>query len=77
MTKIYDLVNFHTAYGDQVRLEAYFYNEVNPDDNVEHMRGYVPIRSHREAFLQLAQAQLPSVENKEKVFMLTGSYRHR
>lgn len=74
MTKIYDLVNFHTAYGDQVRLEAYFYNETNPDDNVEHMRGYVPIRSHREAFLQLAQAQLPSVENKEKVFMLTGSY---
>lgn len=74
MTKIFDLVNFHTAYGDQVRLVAYFYNEVNPNDNVEHMRGYVPIRSHREAFMQLAQAQLPSAENKEKVFMLTGSF---
>jgi len=74
MTKIFDLVNFHTAYGDQVRLVAYFYNENNPTANVEHMRGYVPILSHREAFLELAQAQLPSVENKEKVFMLTGSY---
>lgn len=74
MTKIYDLVNFHTAYGAQVRLEAYYYNEVSGDDNTEHMRGYVPIRSHRESFLQLAQAQLPSVENKDKVFMLTGSY---
>jgi len=73
MTKILDLVNFHTAYGDQVRLVAYFYNETSPLDNVEHMRGYVPIRSHREAFLKLAQAQLPSKENKEKVFMLTGS----
>lgn len=74
MTRIFDLVNFHTAYGDQVRLEAYYYNEANSDDNLAHMRGYVPIRSHREAFLQLAQSQLPSAENKEKVFMLTGSY---
>ena len=74
MTKILDLVNFHTAYGDQARLVAYFYNETDPTTNVEHMRGYVPIRSHRQAFLELAQAQLPSIENKEKVFMLTGSY---
>jgi len=73
MTKIADLVNFHTAYGDQVRLVAYYYNETSPSDNIEHMRGYMPIRSHREAFLRLAQAQLPSKENKEKVFMLTGS----
>ena len=74
MTKIFDLVNFHTAYGDQVRLVAYYYNETSPRDNVEHMRGYRPIRSHRDAFLQLAQSQLPSKENKGRVFMLTGSY---
>lgn len=71
MTKIFDLVNFHTAYGDQVRLLDYYYND---NDNRDHMRGYVPIRSHREAFIALAQSQLPSKENKEKVFMLTGSY---
>ena len=71
MTKIFDLVNFHTAYGDQVRLLDYYYND---NENREHIRGYVPIRSHREAFISLAQAQLPSKENKEKVFMLTGSY---
>ena len=71
MTKIFDLVNFHTAYGDQVRLLEYYYDE---NQNRDHMRGYVPIRSHREAFLELAQSQLPSKENKEKVFMLTGSY---
>jgi hypothetical protein len=71
MTKIFDLVNFHTAYGDQVRLLDYYYND---NDNREHMRGYVPIRSHREAFIALAQSQLPNKENKEKVFMLTGSY---
>jgi hypothetical protein len=74
MTKIFDLVNFHAGYGEQVRLAAYYYNEIKATDNVEHMQGYVPIRSHREAFLKLAQAQLPSVENKEKVFMLTGSF---
>lgn len=71
MTKIFDLVNFHTAYGDQVRLLDYYYND---DENREHIKGYVPIRSHREAFISLAQSQLPSKENKEKVFMLTGSY---
>lgn len=71
MTKIFDLVNFHTAYGDQVRLLDYYYND---NENRDHIRGYVPIRSHREAFISLAQAQLPSKENKEKVFMLTGSY---
>lgn len=71
MTRIFDLVNFHTAYGDQVRLLEYYYNE---NENREHMRGYVPILSHREAFLELAQSQLPSTENKEKVFMLTGSF---
>ena len=71
MTKIFDIVNFHTAYGDQVRLRAYFYD---PNENADHLRGYVPIRSHRNAFLELAQSQLPSKENKEKVFMLTGSF---
>lgn len=71
MTKIFDLVNFHTAYGDQVRLLDYYYDDTQ---NKEHMHGYVPIRSHREAFITLAQSQLPSRENKEKVFMLTGSY---
>lgn len=71
MTKIFDLVNFHTAYGDQVRLLDYYYND---DENRDHMRGYVPIRSHREAFVALAQSQLTNKENKEKVFMLTGSY---
>ena len=71
MTNIFDIVNFHTAYGVQVRLREYFYD---PNENAEHLRGYVPIRSHRTAFLDLAQSQLPSKENKEKVFMLTGSY---
>ena len=28
MTKIFDLVNFHTAYGTQVRLLDYYYNVV-------------------------------------------------
>lgn len=71
MTKIVDLVNFHTAYGEQVRLLDYFYNE---DQNRAHITGYVPIRSHRNAFLRLAKAQLPDKENKDKVFMLTGSF---
>jgi len=71
MTKIVELVDFHTAYGDQVRLLEYFYSE---EDNREHMRGYVPIRSHRDAFLELARAQLPDKENRDKVFMLTGSF---
>jgi len=71
MAKIIDLVNFHTAYGDQVRLLEYYQD---PDKNRDLMRGYVPIRAHREAFLELAQSQLPSKENKDRVFMLTGSY---
>jgi len=71
VTKIFDLVNFHTAYGDQVRLLDYYYDEI---ENREHMRGYRPILSHREAFLELAQSQLPGTENKGKVFMLTGSF---
>lgn len=71
MTKIFDLVNFHAAYGEQVRLLDYYYDE---SENREHMHGYVPIRSHRDAFITLAQSQLSSRENKEKVFMLTGSY---
>lgn len=71
MTKIIDLINFHAAYGDQVRLLNYYYDE---DQNHEHMRGYVPIRSHRQAFLELTRAQLPDKENKDKVFMLTGSF---
>lgn len=74
MTKIYELINFHAGYGEQVRLVASFYNENNPNDNAEHIHGYVPISSHRQAFMDLAQAQLPSAENKGKVFMLTGSY---
>src|SRR5688500_10132238 len=74
MTSIVDIVEFHVGYGNQVRVVSSFYNEQSEDDNAEHIRGYVPIRSHREAFLQLAQAQLPSKENKEKVFMLTGSF---
>ena len=73
MTKIVDIVEFHAGYGNQVRLVAYFYNE-EENANIQYMRGYVPIRSHRDAFLQLAQSQLPSKENKEKVFMLTGSF---
>lgn len=71
MTKIIDLVQFHAGYGDQVRLLDYYYDD---NQNREHMRGYVPIRAHREAFLELAQGQLPDKENKDKVFMLTGSY---
>lgn len=71
MTKIYELVNFHAAYGEQVRLLDYYYD---PNENRQHMAGYVPIRAHREAFLDLVRSQLPSKENKEKVFMLTGSY---
>lgn len=74
MTKIIDLINFYAGYGEQVRLVASYYNENQPTENVEHMRGYVPIRSHRQAFMELAQAQLPSAENKSRVFMLTGSY---
>jgi len=71
MTKIVNLVNFHTAYGEQVRLLEYFYNE---NQNLDHMSGYRPIRSHRQAFLELARSQLPDKSNKDKVFMLTGSF---
>lgn len=76
MTKIFDLVNFHAAYGEQVRLLEYYYNE---DNNLSHMRGYVPIRSHRMAFMELAQSQLPikpkeGEELKGRTYMLTGSY---
>jgi hypothetical protein len=74
MTKIVDIIDFHAGYGSQVRLVASYYNEEDENANAEHMRGYVPIRSHRDAFTQLALAQLPSKENKEKVFMLTGSF---
>ncbi|MFC2053154.1 hypothetical protein ACFLV7_02485 [Chloroflexota bacterium] len=71
MTKIFDLVEFHAGYGEQVRLLEYFYDE---DVNRKHMKGYVPIRAHREAFTELVKAQLPDKENKDKVIMLTGSY---
>lgn len=71
MPKIIDLVEFHAGYGAQVRLLDYYYDR---DLNSKHMAGYVPISSHRAAFLALARAQLPDPKNKEKVFMLTGSY---
>ena len=70
MTKIFNLINYHSSYGKQVRLLEYYYDD---KQNLEHMMGYRPIRSHREAFLELAQAQLPDINNKEKVLMLTGS----
>ena len=71
MTKIIDLVNFHTAYGNQVNLHNHYYDE---NENSSRLTGYVPIRAHREAFLKLAQSQLPDRSNKDKVFMLTGSF---
>ncbi|MEI8131486.1 MAG: hypothetical protein WCG34_03565 [Leptolinea sp.] len=71
MTKIIELVNFHTAYGSQVRLHDHYYDD---SDNRIRMSGYVPIRAHRTAFQQLAKAQLPDRTLKDKVFMLTGSY---
>lgn len=70
MIKIFDLINYHSSYGKQVRLLEYYYDD---KQNREHMMGYRPIRSHRQAFLELAQAQLPDKNNKEKVLMLTGS----
>jgi hypothetical protein len=70
MTKIIDLINYHSSYGKQVRLLEYYYNH---EQNLEHMAGYRAIRSHREAFLELALAQLPDKTNREKVLMLTGS----
>ena len=71
MTKICELINFHTAYGNQVRLKAHYYDEYS---NRDRLTGYMPIRSHRSAFLTLAKAQLPDISNKDKVFMLTGSF---
>ena len=71
MTKIVDLVNFHTAYGSQVRLHDHFYDD---SENSSRLGGYMPISAHRAAFQQLAKAQLPDRNNKDKVFMLTGSY---
>ena len=43
-------------------LLEYFYDE---DVNRKHMKGYVPIRAHREAFTELVKAQLPDKENKD------------
>lgn len=71
MTKIVERINFYTAMGNQVRLHDHYYNEA---DNAGRMTHYMPIKSHREAFLTLAKAQLPDPNNKDKVFMLTGSY---
>lgn len=71
MSKIIENIHFHTAYGSQVRLHEHYYDE---EENQSRLSGYMPIRSHREAFLTLAASQLPDKNNKEKVFMLTGSY---
>jgi hypothetical protein len=71
MTKIVELINFHTAYGNQVRLHDNFYDD---NENNSRLGGYMPISAHRAAFQQLAIAQLPDRNNKDKVFMLTGSY---
>lgn len=71
MTKISEKISFHTALGNQVRLHDHYYDE---EENRLRLGGYMPIRSHREAFLKLAAAQLPDRTNKDKVFMLTGSY---
>ena len=71
MTKIAELVNFHTAYGSQVRLHDHYYDDA---ENHSRLSGYMPISSHRAAFQQLVKSQLPDRQNKDKVFMLTGSY---
>ena len=54
-----------------MNLHNHFYNE---DENSNRLTGYVPIRAHREAFLALVKSQLPDPSNKDKVFMLTGSF---
>lgn len=71
MTKIIQLVDFHSALGAQVRLHDHYYDD---QENDTRLTGYMPIRAHREAFLKLAQSQLPDRSNKDKVFMLTGSF---
>lgn len=71
MTLIADLINFYASMGNQVRLHDHYYDET---ENQGRMAGYMPIRAHREAFLSLARAQLPDRANKDKVFMLTGSF---
>lgn len=71
MTQIADLINFHSSMGSQVRLHDHYYDEF---ENQNRMTGYMPIRAHREAFLSLAHAQLPDRANKDKVFLLTGSF---
>ena len=63
MPKITEKITFHTAYGNQVRLHDHFYDE---EENQTRLSGYMPIRSHREAFLQLAAAQLSDRLNKDK-----------
>jgi len=71
MAKIVEKIQFYAAYGSQVRLHDHFYSD---EENRSRLSGYMPIRSHREAFLTLAASQLPDRTNKDKVFMLTGSF---
>ena len=75
MPKIIEKITFHAAYGSQVRLHNGFYDE---EENRTRMSGYMPIRSHRQAFLTLAASQQPDLNRDRadngKVFMLTGSF---
>ena len=69
MTKIKEVIReISQSYASYVNLVEEFNN---PEKNRERMKGYRPIRSHREALQQLIRALYP---NEHRVYALRGSY---
>lgn len=68
MTKIRDLVTIHSGYAKFVNLIQTF---TDPTSNRGRMEQYMPIKSHRQAFMRLTRALYP-LDNR--VYLLTGSY---
>jgi hypothetical protein len=69
MPKIEDVIlEINQAYASYVNLKQEFNDQ---ETNRERMRGYRPIRSHREALQRLIRALYP---NEHRVYALRGSY---
>ena len=71
MTKISELVNFHTAYGSQVRLHDHFYDDV---ENGERLKGYMPISAHRAAFQKLVKSVEQDLQHLIRLYLYNHNY---
>lgn len=68
MAKIAEVISIYSGMSKTVNLR---YEFTNPEGNRKRMQGYKPIKSHREIFLRLARAFLPT---EPKVHLLVGHY---